>query len=359
MELISKAASILLLPIMVCVGCANNDLDGLEDAVVLQRWLESTGDPVLGATLPCYEPVDTLLSPEVAGYEYYFIESFVIDSNRVYISDGRMNTLLAFSHDGAMLWKTGGTGEGPGLFSNIGQLAVSGDTVAACNMASSRVDLFSATDGHWLSSIPVYWPFDVEFLPNGNLVVASLLQEDLITIFTPNSERVLSFGSWDPPGNEMLNNLFATSNRNIQIDLIRDSVLAVNSYYFNWNQIYDLHKSETPRSFRRDLPFPEESVQVGSDGMLRGKIYMNDITACNDLIYVLLRPISTEWDLPGRFAAWTDEDLDFSMIDVFNIDGQYIGSFAFRRCVGRLQWHNGNLYGATDETGELIRFAPF
>ena len=171
MELISKAASILLLPIMVCVGCANNDLDGLEDAVVLQRWLESTGDPVLGATLPCYEPVDTLLSPEVAGYEYYFIESFVIDSNRVYISDGRMNTLLAFSHDGAMLWKTGGTGEGPGLFSNIGQLAVSGDTVAACNMASSRVDLFSATDGHWLLSIPVYWPFDVEFLPNGNLVV--------------------------------------------------------------------------------------------------------------------------------------------------------------------------------------------
>lgn len=354
----SRATQIVFLPILFCLGCKYNDFDSREDAVVLQRWLESTDSPVLGVTLPCYEPVDTLISPETTGYEYYFIEGFAIDDTRLYISDGRMNTLLAFSHDGVMEWKTGGTGEGPGLFVSIGQLAVSGDTVAVCNMACGRVDLFSATDGHWFSSIPAYWPFDVEFLPNGNLVVASLLQEDLITILTPRGETVLSFGSWDPPGSEMLNNLFASSNRNIQIDLVGDSILVVNSYYFNWNQLYDLRESGTLRSFRRDLPFPEEPVQV-SDGMLQGKIYVNDISVYNDLIYVLLRPVSTDWDLPDQYADWTEEDLDFSMIDVFNTDGQYYGSFVFRRCVGRIQWHNGNLYGATDETGELIRFASF
>ncbi|NOQ21941.1 MAG: hypothetical protein GQ565_04735, partial [Candidatus Aegiribacteria sp.] len=49
-------------------------------------------------------------------------------------------------------------------------------------------------------------------------------------------------------------------------------------------------------------------------------------------------------------------EIDFSMVDVYGTDGEYTGSFAFPRSVGHFLWHDGILYGATDESGELIRY---
>jgi hypothetical protein len=188
----------------------------MEDELGAWRaWLESSSPPETSIEMPQYEPADTILSPEMNNYDYFMIESFAIDGETIFLTDGRSGTLLAYTMDGELLWKTGGQGEGPGLFCGVGEVAASGDTVAVCNHGVGRVDFFNSQTGDWLSSVPVLWPFDLAFLPDGNIVVASMLEANLISILTPEGEVYSSCGKWDAPGDELLNNLFATSNRNI------------------------------------------------------------------------------------------------------------------------------------------------
>ncbi|PIE51393.1 hypothetical protein CSA37_11745 [Candidatus Fermentibacteria bacterium] len=340
----------------VFAGCQNNT-DSMESRLsALQRWMESSSPPAVSMEMPLYMVSEVVLSPESCNYEYFFIESFDIQDGKVFITDGRSSALLAYTLDGELLWKAGGAGEGPGLFSGIGEVAVRGDTLAVCNHGLGRIDLFSSITGEWLSSIPVQWPFDLAYLPDGHILAASIMEPYLLSVLSSEGEVVTSFGQWEAPGGDLLNSMFGTSNRNIHIALLNDSIVAVNSYYFNWMQIYNINTEQLLGCFRRDLPFEEIEVRM-ENGVFRGKIYTSDIAACNGYIVVKHRPIEENWDLPQMFSSDVPYDeLDYSMADVFNCEGDYMGSFAFNRSVGKLLWHDDTLYCATDDTGELIRY---
>ena len=356
-------SSSFLLCILVCtVGLScrsgvDRDVNLYDELSEWREWLEASSPPIEETDMPFYFPSDTILSPEMYQFEYYMIESFVIDEGRIFLSDGKSSTLLAFGINGELLWKTGGEGEGPGLFSGVGEIACNGDTLAVCNHGMGRIDYFDCNTGEWLSSIPILWPYDLCFLPDGNLAVLSLLEHNMITIISPSGERLSSFGSWDAPGEEILNSMFSTSNRNLHSALISDSILAVNAYFFNWCQLYNLNSGELITSFRRELPYPEEDIEIRSGGII-GKIYTSDIACFNNNVVIMHRPVEESWDTPQRFDDIPFYNIDYSMVDVYSTDGEYVGSFAFPRAgVGHILWHDGILYGATDETGELIRYA--
>ena len=360
---VSDSSIIFLLCILVCtVGLScrsdvDSDVSPYEELIEWREWLEASSPPEVETDMPFYIPSDTILSPEMCNYEFFMIESFVIDEDRIFFSDGKTSTLLAYSIDGELLWKIGGKGEGPGLFSGIGEIACNGDTLAVCNHGVGRIDYFDCDTGDWISSISIYWPYDLCFLPNGNLVVLSLLEYKMITIFSPSGEKLSSYGSWDAPGEEMLHAAFSTGNRNLHSTLISDSILAVNAYFFNWCQVYNLNSGELITSFRRELPYPEKETEF-RNGVVYGKIYTNDIACFDDFIAVMNRPIegSGSQNIPSRYDGIPYYKIDFSMVDVYSTEGEYTGSFAFPRNVGHFLWHDGVLYGATDETGELIRY---
>lgn len=362
----SDSSFFFLLCILVCaVGLScqsdvDSDVTLCEELIEWREWLEVSSPPEVETDMPFYIPSDTILSPEKCNYEYYMIESFVIDEERIFLSDGRSSTLLAYSIDGQLLWKTGGEGEGPGLFSGIGEIACNGDTLAVCNHGVGRIDFFDCDTGDWISSISILWPYDLCFLPDGSLAVLSLLENNMITIFSPSGERLSGFGSWNAPGEEIFNLMFSTANRNLHSVLISDSILAVNAYFFNWCQLYNLNSGELITSFRRELPFPEKEIEVRSGGIV-GKIYTNDIACFGNNVVILHRPIegSGSQNIPSRYDGIPFYKIDFSMVDVYSSDGEYTGSFAFQRKVGHLLWHDGILYGATDGSGELIRFDEF
>ncbi|MCD4702496.1 MAG: hypothetical protein K8S24_11625 [Candidatus Aegiribacteria sp.] len=359
-----KTSSVFLLYILVCaVGLScqsdvDSDVSLCEELIEWREWLEASSPPEVETDMPLYIPSDTILSPEKCNYEYYMIENFVIDRDRIFLSDGRSSTLLAYSIDGELLWKTGGKGEGPGLFSGVGEIACNGDTLAVCNHGVGRIDYFDCDTGDWISSISILWPYDLCFLPDGNLVVLSLMQSDLVTIFTPSGERVSSFGSWDAPGEEVFYSMFSASNRNMRSTLIGDSILAVNSYFYNWCQLYNINSGELINAFKRELPFPEMEFEVRNGGVV-GKIHAIDIASFGDMIAILHRPPEESWDISSRYDGVPFYEVDFAMVDIWDTDGEYIGSFAFPRGVGRILWHDGILYGATDGSGELIRFDEF
>jgi len=339
-------------------GCNSGGETPDEMLDILDEWrtcMEASSPPEQRIDLPYYIPADTVLSPDSCGLEYYMIECFVIDGNNIYLSDGCSQNLLAFTDEGDLLWKTGGEGEGPGLFAGIGEIAVNGDTVAVCNHGTGRIDFFKSDSGNWFSSISVLWPFDLCFLPNGNLVVLSLLEENMVTVFSPSGEKVFSFGNWQAPGQDIVNSMFSTANRNLRLALVNDSILAVNAYYFNWGQVYNLNSGELITSFRRDLPYEERPLEVGN-GSFRGKIYTNDIASWQEYIAVLNRPIGSDWNLPERYDGIPVNEVDFSVVDLYRLSGTYAGSIAVPGTPGRILWYEDDLYGAPDETGELIRY---
>ncbi|MCK5132179.1 MAG: hypothetical protein KAR40_08535 [Candidatus Sabulitectum sp.] len=357
----SDSSIFFLLCIILCtagLSCQSNvdsDVSVCEELIEWREWLEASSPPEVETDMPFYIPSDTILSPETCEYEYFMIESFVIDDNRIFLSDGKSSTLLAFSFDGELLWKTGGKGEGPGLFSGIGNIACKGDTLAVCNHAVGRVDYFDCNTGEWISSISILWPYDLCFLPNGNLVVVSLMQNDLVTVFTPSGEKVFSSGSWNAPGEEAFHFLFSAGNRNMRSTLVCDSVLAVNSYFYNWCQLYNTNSGELINAFKRELPFPEMEFEE-INGVFVGKIYAIDIASFGSMIAILHRPPEDSWDISSRYDEIPFYEIDFAMVDIWDTEGEYIGSFAFPRGVGRILWHDGIMYGATDGSGELIRY---
>ena len=357
---ISSFCGVCCILLFTCIlSCASGDETSDEMLDVLDEWriwLEASSPPEQKINLPYYIPAKTILSPDSCGLEYYMIECFVIDEDNIYLSDGCSQNLLAFTKEGDLLWKIGGDGEGPGLFTGIGEIAIKRDTVAVCNHGVGRIDFFNSTSGNWLSSISVLWPYDLCFLPDGNLVVLSLLEPNMISIFSPEGEIVSTLGNWQAPGQDILNSMFCTANRNLRLTLINDSILAVNAYYFNWGQVYNLNSGEMITSFRRNLPYEEKPIEVGN-GAVFGKIYTNDIASCQEYIAVLNRPIESNWDLPERYTDIPYNEIDFSMIDMYQLPGKYAGSIAIPGRVGRILWYENALYGATDETGELIRYA--
>jgi len=348
--------SILLFAfILSCTPSGKSSDEMLNVLIEWRIWLEASSPPEQNTDLPLYIPADTILSPESCELEYYMIECFVTDEDNIYLSDGCSQNLLAFTKEGDLLWKIGGDGEGPGLFTGIGEIAIKGDTIAVCNHGVGRVDFFSSTSGDWLSSISVLWPYDLCFLPNENLVVLSLLEHNMINIVSPEGEVISRFGNWQAPGQDILNSMFCTANRNLRLTLINDSILAVNAYYFNWGQTYNLNSSKLLASFRRDLPYEEKPIEI-DNGAVFGKIYTNDIASYQEYIAVLNRPIESNWDLPERYDDIPYREITFSMIDMYQIPGKYVGSIAVPGTVSRILWYENDLYGATDETGELIRY---
>lgn len=339
------------------MSCKGDDDNTRVDALLEWReWLEASSPPAETLELPMYIPCDTLLSPEACDYNYFMIESFVIDDDRVYLADGRTSLLLAFDLNGDLLWKTGGEGEGPGLFSGIGDIAVRNDTLAVCNHGVGRIDYFNCDNGDWLYSTSVLWPYSVDYLENGNLVITSLSESNLVSIISPDGDVLSSFGAWNGSGDEVFYSMFSSSNRNLHSTLINDSTLAVNSYFYNWCQVFNLNSGQLTCSFRRELPYPEKEFEI-KDGGVVGNIYTNDIATFDGMIAILHRPIEQSWDIPSRYDGVNYYEVDFSMVDVWSINGEYLGSFAFPRKVGLIYWYNDTLYGATDETGEVIQYS--
>jgi hypothetical protein len=70
-------------------------------------------------------------------------------NNRVYVADALNDEIKVFDPNGALAFRFGRDGEGPGEFGTIYSLAWLGDTLLALDFQVGRIGLFSA-DGEWI-----------------------------------------------------------------------------------------------------------------------------------------------------------------------------------------------------------------
>jgi len=115
-------------------------------------------------------------------------------SDTIFVTDAATKQIIAMDDEGSVLWKAGGEGEGPGEFSTMTTLAVSGKYVAVLNIHLGRIELFNR-DGSFSHSIQVTRSQDIVALDDTTFIVASTEEcgGDL-HIINANGEIERSFG---------------------------------------------------------------------------------------------------------------------------------------------------------------------
>ena len=246
-------------------------------------------------------------------------------SDTIFVTDASTKQIVAMDSEGSVLWKAGGQGEGPGEFSIVTTLAVSGKYVAALNIHLSRVELFHR-DGSFANSIQINRPQDIVALNDTTFVVAST-EEQGGDLHIVNASRgiVRSFGEANRDQYDGI----------LRPDLMRlciggDGRIAIFNRYEGLLSIYDIETEECLYSGSREYPAtptPPQSI-IGSDGEshtvffpIGGNVFpgsegMLNVVVCNYMD-------------DGSFIS-DPEYLDFAPVtgvDRYDWDGIYLDSY--------------------------------
>lgn len=266
---------------------------------------------------------------------FFSIESFAVSGDTIFIADDQTQQLIAIDFNGDLLWKVGGVGEGPGLFSGIGQIAVNKNYIIVSNMRNSRIDLFSRA-GEWLKSIPAQVPFDVLFIDDTDFIVVSYqIANRIVHVYSVSGERISSFGDVEA---------FPTSvigwiNRDLHCALIGSDYLAVSSYYASHMELYNIKDEIHVGRFGRTLPLDIPENRIGNEVLLN--TFMLDVfEGPEGMINVPLRPIS-----PERTIETANHNIEnISIVDRYDVNGNYLDSYIIPTIGGNMIIYNCELF---------------
>lgn len=146
-------ALIIFLMVLPATGCTSSENDpGSED---LPEFI-ADADPVFTHQLPD-QPESLSIRPDLVYNEDNDVligdrrgPAAVDGSGRLLISDNQQKTVHVFEPDGSYSGSLGRDGSGPGEFSLIADIAVSGDTVHILDAAASRISLYSTKTMEYL-----------------------------------------------------------------------------------------------------------------------------------------------------------------------------------------------------------------
>ncbi|NOQ23408.1 MAG: hypothetical protein GQ565_12285 [Candidatus Aegiribacteria sp.] len=338
----------ILIVIILC-SCAEpheNNKDSIVSdslSIILREWKEWSERTDEGLWEDDSEHKVTLEMLQVYGGSeaidppFYYIESFAVKGDTIFVSDRSTERLVAFDLDNQVLWTTEGFGEGPGHFSGISQLDVYNDVIAVANMGNGRVDIFS-TDGKWSQSIQVISPYDLEILNDSVLIVVKQTSpEGCVMLLNMNGDTLSTFGAWE----DHLEGFSA--NRDLHCTMVDSEHLVINSYYTNRMEIYSLYTNCMISSFNRTLPVEIPEPQ-SENGMISLNTFLLDIfIGPEGMINVLLRPFTPDKSID----TMTEDIVNLSIVDRFNHQGQYLDSYVIPVSTSQVIYSNGILYAGS------------
>ncbi len=249
---------------------------------------------------------------------YYTPAAVAASTDKVIVADRSGQRIVCMdSNSGDVLWVAGESGEGPGHFSGIGDIAISDSIVYVGNMRNNRVEIFTDC-GEYIGYMEMMHPYGLEIMSDTILAVTSLASSDLITLFNRETNEVIkAFGSW----NMEYSSGRSQDNNTLLVSAISDSVLVLALQMEGYIRIYNINTEEMVEYQTRTLPYDlPDNTQTAS------WLHIRDIAVVNDsIIYVLLTPLTTDRtpitrEAIGRLA-------DVAVIDRYSIEGEYIGSF--------------------------------
>lgn len=266
---------------------------------------------------------------------FYQIESFDVSGDTIFISDQQTQQLVAIDFNGNLLWKVGGSGEGPGLFSRIAQLDVNNQYIAVANMGNGRIDLFSKA-GKWLESIPVLGSFDISFIDDTTLAVVSYqVSGGIVHLFNIGGAKVSSFGN----GEAFPSSVLGGGNRDLHCALFGSDILSVNSYFANHNELYNVKEENMIFQFERVLPLEIPENRIGNGAFLT-TFLLDVFEGPEGMINIPLRPISLERTCETDNENWAN----VTVIDRFNLECNYLDSYIIPTICDQMIFHNGELF---------------
>ncbi|MCK5133811.1 MAG: hypothetical protein KAR40_16880 [Candidatus Sabulitectum sp.] len=328
---------LLLVGIAGCIGGSNSEIGN--DTEKWKAWAESSSEGLWendenkavnpaevysfggeSTTDIIYEPLDA----DIAG-------------DTLFVTDWALHQVVCFKTDGTILWRCGEHGEGPGHFSDIGNIAVGEDVVAVCNRSLGRVDILDRFSGEWKYSIPVAWPYDVD-ISGDTLAVASVVESDLISLFSISNGEFLSgmgAGFWD---DNAIGRLAIHGNANLNIAFDGELVL-LSSYFQKSAAVFSASSGELVAMIDRDMPVQKGHPHDNGAGATVVSVYVVDCGIKDDIVYMVLGSYDEN--------VGEKEPSDITIMDRYNLDGAYLDSIVLPQRIDAIDFSEDMLV-ATD-----------
>lgn len=273
----------------------------------------------------------------------------------VFVTDAGPRQVVALDSSGGVLWKTGGQGEGPGLFAHMSTLAVSDRYVAVLNYALGRVD-FLLRDGSYSHSISIAVPQDITAIDDTTFAVASSAQPGgHIHILDSEEGIVSSFGEAsiqgyrDVPRMDLMRLCYGENGR-----------IAVFNRYEGLIAIYDINTGDPIYMGSREYPAVISGPGMvtnnnGGSSMLYCPLGGNAFCGPEGMLNVLMCNYMED----GSFAcdpAYRDF-APVSPVDRYDWNGNYLDSYCLPgSCINYVAGlPDGSLIGRNFAEGVLIR----
>ena len=340
-RIISVAISIVLTIILFSCGDTAPETETVEtETVVVQpdtlsqwiSWAEKSGDGFWEDGSHRFG----LSEAEVFGRQemppFYNVEGFSLSGDTMYVSDPADQSVAAVSLvTGEQLWKAGEPGEGPGHFSGIGEVAASSARIAVCDMYNNRVSLLSPS-GEFMTDILIQCPFDVMW-KGDTLFVLSLAAQKPLNMYDTSGELIGSCGEL-PEEISYLSYI----NRHLHGVLAPDGSVLVISRFLSGVWRIDPVTGSTELFAETVFPQGEIVNDLQSGAWM---VLCRDIFIGPDGMVNVILPMFTE---DGGRLSDGGEPQETTVIHRYNMDGEYLDSWALDGTVGIALMHEGQLF---------------
>lgn len=263
---------------------------------------------------------------------FYNVEGLSLRGDTMYVSDPADQSLASVSLvTGEQLWKVGEPGEGPGHFNGIGEVAAGASMIAACDMYNNRISLLSPS-GEFLIDIPIQCPFDVMW-KGDTLFALSLAEEKPLNMYSTQGEFIGSCGELP----EEISYL-SFINRHLHGMLAQDGSVLVISRFLSG--IWRIDPVTGATELFAETVFPQGEIvnDLQSPGWA---VLCRDIFTGPDGMVNVILPMFT--DEGGRLSDGGEPQMT-TAIHRYNIDGEYLDSWALNGTVGIALMHGGQLF---------------
>jgi hypothetical protein len=313
---------ILILATLLLIGCSCRDSKLGDDPAKWKEWAESVADGLWeGDTSKwiTFTLVNSFGGEENDAILYQPID-IVLDGDTLFASDATSQQVICFTLDNSILWRSGTSGEGPGQFSRLGNIAVSESYVAVCNRGVGRVDLLDRFSGEYINSIPILWPYDVSINAD-TIIVASVAAQSPISIFLASGELIAEMGADFWESENVFGELSQFGNANLSIDYANGNVVLA-SYFQKSAVIYNIRTGEMVARLEHSLPLNRPAPSSNGSGAVTLPVHMIDCAIHNDIVYIVNGSYGREGSLPCEENGIAN----ITIIDRYSFAGRFLDS---------------------------------
>ena len=301
--------------------------------------------------------VQTYGGEEETAPPFFSVKCMQVSGDTLFIADRARECLVCMNSSGEVFWEFGDSGEGPGHFSRIGPISVSGNWVAVCSIDGDKVELVSRS-GESIRSISIQNPLYVEAISTDTFAVISKAEPGGdIHLFDINGDHLFSFGDCAWVAGEHIQR----STNAYSALLIGNRYLVVNHFFEYGIAVFDLQERQLVTEFARIHPsgnLPTSSLNELEDGYVAGTYFFllgKVFTGPEGAINVKLDAIQRDGSVIS--SRTTIGPAPVTVIDRYSLAGDYLDSYCIPipNCTV-FRYSSPYLFVAQSSTGTIYQF---